>query len=78
MLPRMASVTAHPIADMALANYHVVVGDFERAAAFLDLVMEARHFAVLLVTFSPLYKEFRQTSGGRALLARMNLPGANP
>jgi TolB-like protein len=78
MLPQMASVAGHPIVDMARANYHVVVGDFERATAHLDRVMEARHFAVLLVAFSPIYKEFRQTPGGRALLARMNLSGTNP
>jgi serine/threonine protein kinase len=73
MLPRMASVTGHPIVDLARAYYHVTVGEFDRAADFLERGVEARHFMVLAVAWSSFFKEFRQTPRGRALLAKMNL-----
>jgi hypothetical protein len=73
ILPRMASVTGHPIMDMTRAYYHVLVGDFERTADFLERAMEARSVLVLSVAWSSFSKEFRLAPRGRALLAKMNL-----
>jgi len=75
MLPRMASVTGHPVVDMARGIYHIAVGDLERAADLFGRAVEARHYAVLFVAWDPFYRDFRQTPRGSALLAKMNLVG---
>ena len=73
MLPRVVSVTGHPIAEMTRASYHVVNGEFDRAAPYLEKAMEARHYLAGIVAWSPLYKDFRETPQGREFLAKMNL-----
>jgi serine/threonine-protein kinase len=72
-LLRLESMGGHAVVDVARGQYHVLCSDFERAADCFERVLEARHFVVTQLAWSPVAKEFRKTPRGRALLAKMNL-----
>ena len=61
-------------ADVALGSYHALCSEFDLAADCFERAIEGRHVAVLHLAEFPLWKEFRETPRGRALLAKMNLP----
>ncbi len=73
LLARLDAPELAPSRSICYGMFHVLCSEFEPAADYFEQAVEARHPVAFILSFSPLFKTFRETPRGRALLQKMNL-----
>jgi len=58
---------------LAYTNYHAILEQFDQCADEYEKMIEARHSSAIFNSFIPLFENFRQSPGGLAIMAKMNL-----